>query len=695
MDLWERQREPLVDQYAKGRSSFVPCLLPEQAVRLSAADTMGILRRRLEEKLDVALQRSEPGDSPLQYHDPLAGPVAGKPDGGWLKSSNVVGVNVRTVGSFWNVVKYALTLPGAQDAIHLLPIWEPGVVGSLYGMSSWEINDEFYSQELARACPELDSVDRQLKAVINLLHAMGKAVGMDMIPHTDRFSEIVLASPQYFEWLQREGTEIVDHTENLHERVQACVMRFLAVEGAAVPDVDYATAPEGFFSGDFPEEKRLIVLFGLPSDRSGRAGRRNRLVRYLHAYGFETVPATMAPPFRGLKIDTETEYVDSQGNRWYDFSIVEPQAMSRVFNPLTRYKLYGRLDDNADWAIDFDNPRREVWHYVREKYATVQQRYGFDFMRGDMSHVQMRPEGVPQVIDEYYDILRAVKNHIRVNKGVHHFAYFAETFLAARNIMVYGDEVDHLEASDADVTLGDLQSTCVGSPEFLQRLRQYYDLAETRSFAPSFTVITGDKDDPRFDGFYLRGNALRLFMALFLTDMPSYMALGFETRDLHHKPAPNEHYSKLYVFQERIGPKATGGPFVWGGNGALFRSISRLRSYADAVYSQIRGCPTRWLIHPDATAAQKHIAWTQRRSRPDYVFVANTDTEHVVLNFNIPCIPDLGPGTALELDFSTAEVDSGRDLRLESAAWGFKVTELAAAEGRVYRIRYRTCIEPR
>ena len=165
-----------------------------------------------------------------------------------------------------------------------------------------------------------------------------------------------------------------------------------------------------------------------------------------------------------------------RGNRWYDFSIKEPQAMSRVFNPLTRYKLYGRLDNNADWAIDFDKPRREVWRYVLEKYADVQRRYGFDFMRGDMSHVQMRPEGVPEIIDETYDILRAVKNHIRVEKGVCHFGYFAETFLAARNIMVYGDEIDHLEASDADVTLGDLQSTCVGFPEFLQKLRRYYDL---------------------------------------------------------------------------------------------------------------------------------------------------------------------------------------------------------------------------
>ena len=61
----------------------------------------------------------------------------------------MVGVNVRTLGSFWNVVKYAMTLPDCQSAIHLLPIWEPGVVSSLYGIAGWNLNREFFSSELA------------------------------------------------------------------------------------------------------------------------------------------------------------------------------------------------------------------------------------------------------------------------------------------------------------------------------------------------------------------------------------------------------------------------------------------------------------------------------------------------------------------------------------------------------------------
>ena len=71
-----------------------------------------------------------------------------------------------------------------------------------------------------------------------------------------------------------------------------------------------------------------------------------------------------------------------------------------------------------------------------------------------MSHVQMRPEGVPGSIDEHYDLLRAVKRHIQ--RGVPHFGYFAESFLAPKDVMGYGDEVDHLEASEAEVT----RATC-------------------------------------------------------------------------------------------------------------------------------------------------------------------------------------------------------------------------------------------
>jgi hypothetical protein len=465
-----------------------------------------------------------------------------------------------------------------------------------------------------------------------------------------------------------------------------CIMAFLESHGPAVAGEAFPSLAEDFFSEAYSEEGRCRILFGPPEDRESCATRRGKLVRYLHAFGFEPVPATMAPPFRGMKVDPNTRYVDSHGLVWRDFVITEPQSMSRVFGPLTRYKLYGRHDDNAEWAIDFCQPRKEVWRYVCEKYAGMQRQYGFDFMRGDMSHVQMRPGGVPDSIGPYYDIMRAVKRHIQTKEGAPHFGYFAETFLAPRDIMVYGDEVDHLEASDADTTLGDLQSTLVGTPEFLQRFRWYCDLLEARRCAPTFTVITGDKDDPRFDEFYRAGNALRLFVSIFVTDMPSYMALGFETRDIHYQPAPNEHYTKLYVFQETSGPKATTGPYRWGKNGAQFEVLTRLRLYAETIWSQVAGRPTRWLIAPDATAENKHIAWTQRDGRPAFVFVANTDTHRAVHNFNVPQMPNSGEGAVLAFEFSTERSTFKLDGELLNHGYGYKVSKLGPGEGRVYRV---------
>ena len=78
----------------------------------------------------------------------------------WLKLANCVGINVRTIGNFWNILPYSFTLPAAQNAIHILPIWEPGVVASLYGMSSWNINPEFYSEALAQVFPDLNTVEK-------------------------------------------------------------------------------------------------------------------------------------------------------------------------------------------------------------------------------------------------------------------------------------------------------------------------------------------------------------------------------------------------------------------------------------------------------------------------------------------------------------------------------------------------------
>jgi hypothetical protein len=682
-DIWKREQSHFIQMYLEDKVSFIPNLLPEDAVAISTFETITILNQKLGNAFDIAI--SEENTLLENHHLPevIQSPVRTKQSGDWLKKSNMVGINVRTIGSFWNIVKYALTLPKSQDSIHLLPIWEPGVVASLYGIASWNINPEFFSCDLAEAIPHLNTVERQLKAVINLLHAMGKTVGMDVIPHTDRFSEIVLSNPQYFEWLQRENYEIVNHDANLHEEVQELIMSFLRQYGSSNPFDAFPKNRELFFSESFDEAERNIILFGKSEQAGIRQRRRDTLLRYLTKYGYEPVPATMAPPYRGLRVDYQHAEQDMEGQLWREYAITQSGSFSRVFGPLTRYKLYERKNNNENWEIDFSRPRPAVWNYVTQHYQQVQKIYGFDFMRGDMSHVQMRPEGVPSQFNQFYDILAGVKNFIR-NNGVLYFGYFAETFLAPRNVMSYGDEIDHLEASECDSTLGDLQSVVVNTPLFLQRFRQYLDILETRQFAPNFTIITADKDDPRFDKFYVFGNEFRLFTALFLTNMPSYMSLGFRTRDTHHAPAPNEHYTKLYVFQISEGAKATDGNYIWGRNGSLYHRLLQIQIYTDKIWEIIKNKPVQWLIYPDAAGFGKVIAWTQA-DEPTHIFIANTDSENAIVNFAIPRIKAI-ENNRLKFDFSTRNSILEIDKYPFYNGRNYNVFRLEKGECRVYLV---------
>ena len=673
--------------YRSGAHSFLEGMLPQEAVALRFRRVLEILASRYGEAVTTALAEEtvDPDRSPRDLPASVRSPRAEEADSSWLKRTNMVGINIRTLGDYGGVIKYALTLPAALDSIHLLPIWEPGVVKSLYGIASWNLNDEFFSDEMYELFPHLDSVGKQLRATTNLLHVMGKTVGMDVIPHTDRYSEAAVGTPDLFEWMRVIGNEIVDHSDGLVAAVEAEVFRWLVAAGSASDSLPAPPDHTTLFAS--PEAERLAVLFGDPSDLFGRIERRVDLIRHLKKEGLEPVPATMGVPFRGLEVDPTNIVVDHHGMSWTDYRLTDPGPMGRVFSPLARFKLYERLDDNANWEIDFSRPRRHVWDYIRRHYAETNEIGNFDFMRGDMSHVQMRPDGVPDRLDEHYDILAAVKTHIQDVADAPWFGYFAESFLPPRDVFQFGEELDHLEASLADATLGDLQSTVVGSDQFLRRFRRYLDDLTTRRCAPAFCIGTSDKDDPRFDEFYRAGNEARLFTALFLTDMPSYTSLGFEIRDVHLEPVENERYTKLFVFEEEgdsnIYPSKArmSDSYLWGDNEQLFRRVTRLRGYAESVLREIEGATTRWLIPPDATGTRGLAAWTQETGR--HVFMVNYDLEDDSGFFGLPGLDSL---TRLDEEFSTeGDSDEARP-PVRSNGYFHRIENLAPGEGRVYRI---------
>ena len=624
--------------FATGQRGYLDDAHPAAALRIPIRQVFDALQARLGPVLAQAL------DPAAQ----LPSPRLGQPDGQWLQRSYSVGVNVRTTGDLLGALKFVLTLPPQVDAIHLLPIFEPGVVGSLYGMASWRINAEFRSAQWAEFLPRQRHVDDQLRAFVNLCHALGKTVGLDVIPHVDRFSEIALCNPWLFEWVRRRDATLLDHRAGLHEEVMAtiCGYRF----GRSSPQL-----VREFFGR--PEQAIAFDLFG-DGGAWDRDARRDGLVQWLYDFGYETVPATMAPPYRGLALDADEAAVtvDHRGRRWRDYRLTAPTPMSRVFGPLTRYHLWETHDDNAHWQLDHARPRLPVWDYVATHYRDVVARYGFDFMRGDMSHVQTRPTGVPTHDEQPYDLLRYVKRACA--KTYPHFAYFAESFLTADDYMTYGSEPAHLDLSRADVALGNLQNYHPADPEFHEVLSAYEALRArgasdapgggAHHFAPAFTVFTADKDDPRFDANFRGGNVARYGFAAFCPRFPVYSALGFRTRDPHEVPAPNEHYSKLYVFHYDNGPKATHGPYVFGHNEALWEQVRRIDAFRQKLTLPADGGTFAWALAPDATGERQVVAWRWG----DYLFAANFGSEAAAVH-----IAQASSGD------STAATGRGRALR--------------------------------
>jgi hypothetical protein len=480
--------------------------------------------------------------------------------------------------------------------------------------------------------PHLNTPEKQLKVVTNLIHALGRVVGMDIIPHTDRYSEQALANPSCYEWLMRDDMTILNHEENLHKVVEQHLFEFLQKRNQdGLPD----SAPV-FFAKDFHEDHRLYLMFGEKWDYAGRLAKRKELIQYLYNLHFETVPATMGPPYRGLAVDTNPDAmtVDAERRVWRDYKITRPEKFSRVFGPLARFKLYRNLDNNANWAIDFEQPIIANWEYIASHYAKIQADYNFDFMRGDMAHVQMRNDAqLLKSEDAYYDIMGYIKNYI--GRYVPHFGSFAETFLAPPGEMAYGDEVVHLIRAGADTTLGDLQSMVVGEERFMKEFGRYLDILHTSSLVPNFTLMTADKDDPRFDSFYLSHNEARYFIALFLTEMPSYMGLGFECRDPHPIPTANEYYTKLYVFHLDGGKNATKGSYKWGQNKTLFSNLEKIKALAESILPTIMDKKVVWLSKPSAT--NKQITWTHENSL--HTFKVNLKNGELQINDSIIIAP--------------------------------------------------------
>ena len=144
-------------------------------------------------------------------------PNSKEKNGYWLHQSKIIGVNPRAIGTYFDIVKYTMTFP--EDSIHLLPLFEQGCNKSLYAPINFKLSEEFMDKDLTRL--GFDTPEKQLKLTVNLLHALGKNVGMDFLQHTDRYSEEVFVNPDNFIWikLNTENTRQLEYPEINPDRV--------------------------------------------------------------------------------------------------------------------------------------------------------------------------------------------------------------------------------------------------------------------------------------------------------------------------------------------------------------------------------------------------------------------------------------------------------------------------------------------
>ena len=102
-ELWinPQSKIELINSYIDKETNFIPYLLPEDALKFSVSETIDILTKRFGSVVNDIVFEGKIVNSPLYHHQNTL----------WLKRSNMVGINIRTIGNVFNVVKYALTIP--------------------------------------------------------------------------------------------------------------------------------------------------------------------------------------------------------------------------------------------------------------------------------------------------------------------------------------------------------------------------------------------------------------------------------------------------------------------------------------------------------------------------------------------------------------------------------------------------------
>lgn len=601
---------------------------PQDLLKLSFDESVKALEDRLGSEQVAAIMAGQSPESP----------VAKEPSSQWLQRAKVAAVMPRVCGTYWGIVKYALGLP--EDAIHILPFFEGGNQGNGYAKVNYRANRDFLDPDLARL--GFHTPEQQLKLVVDVLHGLGKAVGMDVTLHTDRFSELVFARPELFEWLvldpKTHRAQPVEDFNTLPARVRQTLAAKLATLGDAHGQPLPPDQLKRYSEGHTTEEEAERMLFGDGPDK--RLLRRIELINTLRDAGLQPAPVIGTPPYRPVQIKEAVQGED--GGWWPVWTVpgIEKHKFVDIFGDLTPFKQYRTRPDGTP---DLDHPEEGNWQFVANKLAKMKQHFGFDFMRVDVAHIQIGqfPNGTGKSFPAHLprEMIAYVKGEIQRQANAPYFGSFAESFYAHTFPGVNPEE--DLERKHMDTALGFMHIIPVDH-EYHTKVREWNQ--HTSPVRPANTLFTADADNPTYTHLFgPKDLQVKAFASYFL-NQPSYTSIGIEQRN--HGETRHTHTTEPYI-------KRQATPYHWGESREFFNTLTNIRQ----AYSHLRQVIQRqalcWINTPPS---KRLLAWTYHEphtERPTHVLVLNTDPKRPQkdLTLNVPGLANQSP--SLQLKFST------------------------------------------
>ncbi len=520
----------------------------------------------------------------------IQSPLINQHDSSWLKHSKIIGINPRIVETYWGIVKYAMTFP--ENAIHIMPLFESGD-GSLYVQNSWRLNNDFYDVNLENL--GFNTAESQLKFVINILHAMGKSVGFDALPHVDNFSEIVILNPDCFEWVKLNKEHTAEDCSKNRSYNPKEIERLL---------INEFNLPNNFFEQD--ENLRKKQLF---PDNIDAFSRRMQIRKVIRENGYEPVPVVELSPmrpivFKGIK--------HSQTENWAEFEIPNKNNRAKIIGSITPYNWY-EIDDRG--YIKKNAKRDKVWNYFINHMYEFQKEYNFDFLRADMGHNQISHAHMEDKDFQTNEFWGETKD--RINKDKPYFATLGEAFLST----YYIDANNDMTNKKFDIVLGNLNFQYLNEV-YTSQILQFIKNIDNNSYLPCNTIYTNDGDLPSHQKLFQSqdANILRYFMGLFF-NLPSYMGMGFEVRNLF--PQHEAEFSNYYV-------KPQNERFQFGQNLEQFNNIVKMRELYSSFKNTLES--NNFILHK--TNSEQIFCWSYLGETFNLLFIANFDssTENILIN---------------------------------------------------------------